>query len=388
MEYSSFERVKSALAHKEADRIPFDLGATGQTGINKIAYSNLRKYLGMEKTSCEISDILQQLARVDEDLIEKLKVDVVGINPSGPIVKGRLTDVNEEGSYYKLVDEWGIKWKMPIEHGHYFDMYEAPLQDITFYDDIKSYKIPDGADEGRFITLRKQVDECVGVKERAFVLGRHYAGIFETASWLRGMENFLCDMAIDRGLAEGLLDLATENKIQYWKKAIETAGENVLVVAEADDLATQNSLLISKDMYRKIIKPRHKRLCEAIRKAAGRNIGIFFHCCGAVKELIPDLIEAGFDILNPIQVSASEIDTKELKRLFGKDIIFWGGGCDTQYILPRGTIQEVKDETKRRIEDLAPGGGFIFATVHNIQSDVPPQNIMAMWETFMEYNKY
>jgi len=167
--------------------------------------------------------------------------------------------------------------------------------------------------------------------------------------------------------------------------ALDVVGDNVLVISEADDLASQNSLLVSANMYRQFIKPRHKKLFSYIKSKAQNKVYIFYHTCGAVKELIPDLIEAGVDILNPVQVNAKGMDSKELKKLFGKDITFWGGGVDTQHILPHGTPQEVRDETKRRIEDLAPGGGFIFNPVHNVQRDVPPENYMAMWETLQEY---
>jgi len=388
MGYTSYTRLQAALQHKEADRIPFDFGGTGQTGINAKVYIKLREYLGLPKKDVVIGDTLQQLAIVDKDVLDLFEVDVETIYPSSPNEPGNSKDVHLDGDHYYWRDEWGIDWKMPLGYGLYFDMYQAPLSEIENIADMKDYFIPDGADPGRFKSMREDVNECVNVREKGCIIGRHYAGIFETASWMRGVENFLCDMVVNKDFAEGLLDIITDNKIDYWAEALKVCGDAPQVIAEADDLATQNSLIISKEMYRKIIKPRHKRLCESVRKLAGRDVSIFYHCCGAMKELIPDLIEAGFDIFNPVQVSAAGMDTKELKRDFGKQITFWGGGCDSQHILPRGTVQEVKDEVKRRIDDLAPDGGYVFASIHNVQSDVPPENIVAMWEAFKENRKY
>ena len=388
MAYTSYDRLGASLMHKEADRITFDFGGTLQTGINNKAYRALRDYLGLPERDIEIADTLQQLAKVDQDVIERLQVDVETIYPGAPDTKGHCSDITEDTRYYYWTDEWGISWKMPKGYGLYFDIMSAPLAGIDTLAGIKDYYFPYGADPGRFRSMKEDTDACVNERKKGCILGRHYAGIFETASWLRGLENFFCDMAANPGFAEGLLDIVTENKIEYWTEALKASGDAPQVISEADDVAMQNGLMISKEMYRRILKPRHKRLCETIRKRAGRHVGIFFHCCGAMKELIPDFVEAGFDIFNPIQVSAAGMDTKELKRDFGKDITFWGGGCESQHILPRGTVQEVKDEVKRRIDDLAPGGGFVFASIHNIQADVPPENMVAMWEAFQENCKY
>jgi len=179
-----------------------------------------------------------------------------------------------------------------------------------------------------------------------------------------------------------------EVKMTYWARALELVGTNVMMVSEADDLASQDRCLVSPTLYRKLIKPRHTKLFAFIKRQAQAPVKIFYHSCGAIAALIPDLIESGIDVLNPVQVSAAGMDTKALKKQFGKDLTFYGGGVDTQQVLPRGTPQQVRDEVKRRLDDLAPGGGFIFNTVHNIQADVPAENIMAMWETVREYGVY
>jgi uroporphyrinogen decarboxylase len=188
-------------------------------------------------------------------------------------------------------------------------------------------------------------------------------------------------------MAEAILDITFRFRLAYWSKALEEVGDLVDVVVEYDDLGSNTSLLISPQMYRKYLKPLHKALFEFIKSHS--RASIFLHSCGAVYPLIPDFIEAGIDILNPIQVSATDMgDGKKLKQEFGKDITFWGGGVNTQSILPRGTTKEVKEDVRRRIGEFAPGGGYVFAAVHNIQPDVPPENIIAMLEAWKEFGKY
>jgi uroporphyrinogen decarboxylase len=346
----------------------------------------LRQYLGLPEVKIEIEDPIQQLARVHEDVKARLQVDVYGINPSKP--RGISTPSWSENGYDKLVDEWGIEWWKPQDGGLYYDMRRHPLADIDTVEGLARYRFPDPLDPARYAGMAERADELMNRRQLAYVLGRNAPGIFEIALWMRGFENFFCDMIANQAFAEALLDAIAEVKMKYWAHALELVGKNVMIVSEADDLASQNCVLVSPDLYRKLIKPRHTKLFAFIKKHAATEVKIFYHSCGAVSSLLPDLIESGIDILNPVQVSAAHMDTRELKRQFGKDITFYGGGVDTQRVLPRGTPAEVRDEVKRRVEDLAPGGGFIFNTVHNIQADVPPENIMAMWEAVHEFGVY
>jgi uroporphyrinogen decarboxylase len=262
------------------------------------------------------------------------------------------------------------------------------MSDVETLEDLKKWEWNDPTDPVRFVNMRSDAYRIVFQEETPYLLGRHFAGIFETSLWLRGIENFLCDLHANPGFAESLLDIITEMKIQYWEKALEAVGDNVMIVTEADDLGTQESLMLSPEMYRRFLKPRHTKIHALIKKKAKKQVKIFFHSCGAIYDIVPDLIESHIDILNPWQVSAhGMVDTKKFKQEFGKDITIWGGGCDSQRVLNLGTPQEVRDETKRRIDDLAPGGGFVFTPVHNIQGEVPPENIMAMWETWDEYGR-
>jgi len=386
--WTSHDRVKATLEHREPDRVPFDLGGSVLTGINVIAYGKLRKYLGLPEKPIEIYDAATQLARVDQDMLDRLSVDVRSVDPGLAASSPLATEVVNEGDYYAFDDEWGITWKMPVKGGHYFDMQAHPLADAESVADLERFPWPDPLDAARFETMKQRADRFVSNEKKAYILGRHAAGIFEVALWMRGFENFFVDLAVNPSFASALMDIITEQKMRYWEHALDTVGENALIISEADDLATQRGPMVSLDMYREFIKPRHRRLFEHIKQKAQSRVYIFYHSCGAVADMIPDLIEEGIDILNPIQVSTPGMDTAELKKRFGKDITFWGGGIDTQQVLPRGTPQQVRDEVKRRIEDLAPGGGFVFNTVHNIQGDVPPENIMAMWETLQEFGVY
>lgn len=205
-------------------------------------------------------------------------------------------------------------------------------------------------------------------------------------SWLRGMEQFFMDMATNKKLANYLLDRVTEGACTAWENSLAEIGDLLDVAHTGDDLANQLAPMISMDMFEELLKPRYRKIIDIIKKHTDARIS--FHTCGSVYKFIPHLIDIGVDIFNPVQVSAADMDTKKLKKEFGDDIVFWGGGCDTQRVLPYGTRDEVREEVKRRIDDLAEGGGFVFNQVHNIQAGVPPENIMAMYETLAEYGKY
>lgn len=342
--------------------------------------------MGFEERPIKTFQLVTQLAEIDEDVHSVLKTDVRPVVPwSGTMDE---TKVKTEEKYYVYSDPWGITWKMPKDHGLYYDMTAHPLSEVSDISEVIDYFTRNPIISHVPEEMKTLAEKYLYKEQKAIIVGRDSGGLLEMALWLRGFENFFMDLAINPSFAAGLLDIILEIKCRYWEKALKLLGENAFIVSEADDLGTQHGLLISREMYQKLIKPRHKRLFDFIRNTAASKVYIHFHSCGAIKPLIPDLIEVGVDILNPVQVSARDMDTKELKRLYGKDITFWGGGIDTQHTLPYGTPEEVREETKRRIEDLAPGGGFIFSTVHCVQAGVPPQNFMAMWETLQEYGEY
>lgn len=381
----SYERVVKSLQHEEPDIIPFDLGANANTGIHREAYISLKEVLSFKNKEIEVLDIITQKAKLEEKVKDKMKIDIDGIFPSQPT--NWEFKRTEDKKYYYFIDEFGIKWRMPKENNLYYDMYQHPLQDIKNSKDIVQYEFIDPKDDTRFRQFEEKILSA-DKNKRFYMINSNSPGIFELSLWLRGFENFFMDLAGNKQIAETLLDKILYYKMQYWEKALEYVNNKIIVIGEADDLGTQNNTIISPGMYREFIKPRHKKLFSFIKKQADGKAFIFFHSCGSIKELIPDLIEAGVDILNPLQYNAENMDLKELKNEFGSDLVFWGGGIDTQNILPYGTPAEVKEETKRNIHVLAPGGGFIFTTVHNIQADVPSENIIAMWEALQKYGKY
>lgn len=377
---NSRERVQQALNHREPDHVPFDLGGTGLTTIHVTAYRNLRQYLGLPRVEPRVAYMAEQLAAVDEDLAERLEADV---RPAQPGTSSRFEYVfRDEGDYEAYFDEWGIGWRKPREHGFYYDMYYHPLATADSLEEFKAYPFPDPLDKQRFAGLRAQAEAAVA-KGKAVVLAGPCAGITEVCAWLRGFEQFYVDLALNPGFVTVMLDRLVEFKCAFWQRALAEVGDLVDVVVEADDLAGQRSLLMAAEVYRRLIKPWHARLFRFIKAQA--PVKIFFHSCGAIRPLIPDLLDAGIDILNPVQISAAGMDLRELKQEFGRDLVFWGGGVDTQRVLDSASPEEIKQHVRQNIEALAPGGGFIFAAVHDIQANVPPQNIMAMWEAWKEY---
>jgi len=380
------ERLLAALQHREPDRVPFDLGSTGVTGVHRIAYRNLLAHLGMETDGVRICDPIQQLAEVDEEVLRRFGVDTRGVRPRPSSSWSLKIETEKGGKYTHFTDEFGIRWSMPRQGGLYYDMTSHPLEGATTEEEIESHPFPDPQDPARVAGLREEAERLAD-EGWAVVLNGPGEGPFERALWLRGFERFFIDLIRSPALALALLDRLVDFRIKFWELLLREVGDLAQVVIEGDDLATQRGLMISPEMYRKYLKPRHKRVFSFIKERAP-HVKIFFHSCGAVYELIPDLIEVGVDILNPVQLSAAGMDPRKLKREFGAALTFWGGGVDTQRVLPRGTPEEVKAEVKRRIEELAPGGGFVFATVHNIQADVPPENILAMWEALQEYGVY
>jgi uroporphyrinogen decarboxylase len=382
---NSRKRVQLALDHREPDRVPFDLGGTVVTGINVNAYRNLRRYLGLPEIEPTIVDILQQIAKVDDDVMDRMAVDVRNVSPRSSATY--RIEIHDCGDYTCFHDEFRIGWRMPKDGGHYYDMYEHPLSgDQVTPDDVDRFPWPDPLDPARFAGLKEAAQRVLRDEQRAVVIGSMSAGIMEIYAWLRGFQDHFTDLAGNPKLAARFLDRILEMHLAYWGRVLEIVGDDIDVAMTADDMAGQQAMLISPRTYRNLCKPRHKELFEFIHKHSRAKI--FFHSCGAIRPVIPDLIEIGCDILNPVQVSAAGINTRELKKEFGRDLVFWGGGVDTQVILGSGTPEQVREETRRRIEDLMPGGGFVFNTVHNIQGNVPPQNIVAMWETLQKFGRY
>jgi uroporphyrinogen decarboxylase len=378
------ERVIRALDHREPDRVPIDLGATIVSSIVKKSYIDLKGYLGTTVGEIKMLDHIQQLPYVDEALLERFAVDFRLVQLPSATAPG--LSVFEEGGYYAFIDRWGSKLHMPKQGGLYFDWVDFPIKEPTLAAlDHYAWPRPDPPELNA--QLAEQAKYLYDKTDYALVgSGVIGGGIFEQPARMMGMQNFLMALVAEPRFADRLMEGITDIYIESCNNYLDQVGEYIQVFTYWDDVNTQNGWLIRPELYRKMIKPKQRRLVDAIKKKT--NAKIFFHGCGAVYDLIPDLIDVGFDILNPVQVSARGMDTKNLKRAYGKDITFWGGGVDTQSVLPFGTPEQVADEVRRRIDDLAPGGGFVFAAVHNIQAFVPPQNIVTMFDTAREHGHY
>lgn len=389
---NSRERVALALSHKEPDRIPIDLGGTIVSSITKPAYLELKRYLGMpledlaaaEGAGLRMLDYVQQLPYLDEELLQRFQVDFRLVQLPAATAPG-LT-VFREGNYYAFIDRWGSKLHMPVDGGLYYDWVDFPIKEPTM-EALDAYRWPEPDPPEYQAALGRQAKHLYETTDYALVgSGVIGGGIFEQPARTMGLPDFLMALVTEPAFADRLMGRITDIYIESCNRYLDQVGPYIQVFTFWDDVCGQDGWLIRPDIYVKMIKPKQRRLVEAIKKKTDAKL--FYHSCGATFDLIPHLIDIGFDILNPVQVSARGMDTRRLKATFGKDITFWGGGVDTQRVLPFGTPAEVRDEVRRRIDDLAPGGGFVFAAVHNIQAFVPPENIVTAFDTALEYGRY
>jgi uroporphyrinogen decarboxylase len=379
---NSRERMLASFSHHEPDRLPLDLGSTQVTGIHAVAYRNLRAALGLPPVEPTICDAVQQLVLPDDDLVEKLGVDVRGLFP----LNSHNWNIRDEdaGAYWAYHDEWGITHYRPKTDGLYYSVVASPLSDSGMTPDrVRAYAWPHTGDPRRIAGLR---DLARSYRDRgqAVMIKGVLAGIFEMSQRVRGMQNIMMDLVSDPDLAGAFLDKMVELKIAFWEMALPQLGDLIDVISEADDYGTQESQLVSPRMFRQLFKPRLATLFKRIKQLAP-NAKLFFHSDGNLRPILPDLIEIGVDILNPIHITAKGMEPVALKKDFGKDLVFWGGAVETQTVLPFGKPQEVKDNVRRNLDALAPGGGYVFNTIHNIQADVPPQNMLALYEALREY---
>ena len=379
---TSRDRVRAALSHREPDRIPFDLGGTRVTGIHARAYERLRPALGLEPRPARIVDLTQQLAEVEPDVLAALEADVRLVSPRG--AAGYRREVTERDGHRTYTDEWGVGRRMPVDGGLYYDSYAPPLYGDIDMAAVDAYAWPDAADPARYAGMGEEARRYAEDEGRAVGVGSICGGLTEGLFKLRGFEEGYMDLAGDPALARRVMERVLEVKLAYWERALPEVGEHADVLVEADDLGGQDRTLFSPRTYRELVKPLHRELFDYLH--ARTDARVFFHTCGAVRELVPDLIEIGVDILNPVQVSAARMDTAELKREFGRDLVFWGGGVDTQRVLGAGSPDDVRAEVLHRVDDLRGDGGFIFAAVHNIQPNVPAANILAMRAALREAN--
>ncbi len=371
------ERVRLALERKEPDRVPLDLGSTGNTGITAGAYRRLLNYFGIE-AEVIVWDRMQQLAYPDERVLLRLGIDTRGLWLSGP---DNRPDRQLEGDSYE--DEWGVVRSRP-PGGYYYDLVRSPLAGDVTASDLKSYPWPDPEDPGRVRGLR---EKARAIREHTpFALVVHGSpGFITRAQYLRGFEDWFTDLIAQPDLAGAVMDYTLEYQMALTRVVLREAGEYADVVMFGDDLGVQGGPMVSPAIYRRLIKPRQAKLFDLLHSMTGAKL--LYHTCGSVYELVDDLIEIGVEVLNPVQVAAAQMDSARLKRRFGDRLAFWGG-IDTQHVMPRGTPEEVRAEVRRRIRDLGPGGGYVVDTVHNVQADVPPENVCALYQEAARFGTY
>lgn len=384
---TSKERVFQALNHKEADRVPIDFASTHVSGMHKLAYDDIAEKAGLA-TSEKYNFLRSGTAEPKEDMLQKVGSDIRGLWPNKLGEDYWAVESWEDEKDFHILDEWGAKWKKEKDGGLYYSVYECPVEEEEIeMEEIEAYHYPILDNDEKFAGLKEKA-QIIDASGHAIFLENPMCEVFHSQTRVRGYENFFADLMIDPELATYMMEQTAERLFDYFKRALDELRDYPLIVRLSDDLGSQNSLLISPDKYRTMVKPIHKKLIQSIKANAKNDVKIFFHSDGAIKELIPDLIDIGVDILNPIQYSCTGIDPLKLKKEFGKDLCFWGGGIDTQSTFRTGTKEEIIDEVKRNIEAFAPGGGYIFSQIHNFQKGTDPDKFWAVWETIKQYGKY
>ena len=378
------ERVLRALNHQAPDRVPIDLGGN-QTGIHKIAYRNLIDRLGLRE-EIEIMDLVQQLARPSEAVLERLRVDTRYVFAGGAeSFKGGIVRRERGGrTWQDFTDEFGVTWSMPEDRPYYFDISHSPLAGLSV-GEIKAWPFPKGNDPTRFAGLRERALRLRKETPCAVVSG--ISGVvYEICWYMRGLENLMVDLVQQPEAVEAIIDRTLGFWLGWFDLFLKEVGDVVDVVMIGDDLAGQNGPLFSPKIYRSIVKPRQKKLVQFIRSRTQARI--WYHTCGSALAYIPELLDNGVDILNPVQISARGMDPARLKAEFGGRLVFWGGGIDSQKVLPFASPAEVREHVRRNLEAFKPGGGYVFNNVHNIQADVPADNVLAMYDAAYEFGRY
>jgi uroporphyrinogen decarboxylase len=412
---NSRDRILSAIRHKEPDRVPIDMGATPSSGISAIAYGRLKQHLGIHTGKNRVYDVVQQLAQPEDAILDRFQIDVVDL--------GRTFDVHDADWYdVKLFDGCDAQypaWFQPMASADGGWRAHAPdgteiatqLKNMNFFDQtcfpwLEDYPanlaahLPDAmskvhwaalahspwdhaGDHGFWDTLRANTLVLRETTDRAImvVVG---CNLFEWGTFLRRMDNFLMDLVAEPEQVEELLESLMEIHLQTLEKVCKAVGDIADICRFGDDLGTDTGPFMAPATYRSLFKKHHTRLCEYVHQHSSMHT--FLHSCGSIHALLPDLIDAGFDVINPVQTACRDMDAARLKREFGADITFWGGGADTRAVLNHGTPATVREDVLERLKIFAPGGGFVFNTIHNILPDVPPENIVAMFDAIEEFN--
>lgn len=397
---NSRERIRAALNHQPTDRIPIDIGGMGSTGISAIAYNKLKNKLGIN-TPTTIYDIYQQLGWVEPQVREELGGDVFQIHKlrgafdikrdkykDGQMLDGTPCLVpndyspicDEDGN--SLIVKDGITYGKRAKNGLYFDYEHLPYANVETVEDIDNVPLDYFTQEDLNFIEQKAQDAYKNTdKALLFDFGGNILSGGQN-SW--GYEKFFVEMAINPELVHYYLERLTNCHLSNLKNSLDRIGKYIDVINFCDDLGTQQAPQISVQMYREMIKPYHKKQFQFVKKNLP-NVKVFLHSCGAIEPLIPDLIDAGVDILNPVQISASNMDPVALKNKYGKNLVFWGGGADMQTYVNTASVEEIKLHVNKLINIFSKDSGFVFSQVHNIQADVSPEKILAIYNTAKNY---
>jgi uroporphyrinogen decarboxylase len=410
---NSRERVLASIRHTEPDGLPVDLGATPSSGISAIAYDKLLRILPFQDKRNWVYDVVQQVAQPSDEVLDYFRIDTVDIGrtfntrdsdwydytlPNGSIAQQPIwfhPHKQENGSFlvYKGGEAIAVMPATAISYDQtvypflngYPEQYGSNLDEAMgrIHWAALAHSPWDHASEPDFwVRLRANALELRATSDRAIVLSAG-CNLFEWGTFVRRLDNFIMDLKRAPAEVERFLDALMVRHLSSLEKICGAVGDVVDIIRLGDDLGMNTGPLMGPETYRKLFKPRHTILCNFIKTHS--KMHTFIHSCGSIYKLIPDLIEAGFEILNPVQTNARDMQPDRLKKEFGSSVTFWGAGADTRSVLNQGTPEQVKDHVRANIEVLAPGGGFIFNTIHNILPDVPPQNIVAMYEAIDEY---
>ena len=402
---TSRERVLTALNHREPDHVPIDCSGHRSSGISALLYPKLRQYLGLPPRPIRVYDIIQQLAILDDDVLDYFGIDTIELGRG-------FAQRDEDWAPWILPDgtacevpSWSIperepkRWVIRSESGRVI----AQMPDGALYFEQTCYPffekddldaIPQAQAESMWTAIASPPGPLVQVaggdevfregarqlreKTTRAILGLFGGNLLEMGQFLYRNDGFLLLLAENPDQAHAFLDRIVESHLKNLEHFLGVVGPSIDIIVFGDDLGMQSGPQISPAMYREFFKPRHKLMWNRAKQLA--NVKVMLHCCGGVRELLPDLIDAGLDAINPVQISCSGMDVGGLKKEFGKEMVFWGGGCDTQRILPQGTPDEIQRHVRHQVAILQRGGGFVFQQVHNVLADAPPENVVAMFE--------
>lgn len=405
---NSRERIQTAIAHREPDMVPIDFNGHRSSGIMAQAYVRLREALGLPPSKLYIYDFIQQLALVEDDVLDIIGADVVEVGHDFYKDTSYWQDWNlPDGTPCKIPafckpEKIGDDWVVYGDEGQviciqkkgtlFFEQTCFPLYNNNDenFDQLEYYlnqimwcrigipPAPAGLDaEG--LKVRHDTARSLRQSTDRAIYGTFGGNLIEIGEFAFRIDNFLYQLADNPRRIHKFLDKLTELHLSNMDKYLSAVGEYIDIIGFGDDLGMQTGPQISVKMYREFFKPRHKILWNHAKELCP-HLKVSLHCCGGVYPLLPDMIEAGLDIINPVQFNCADMQIDRLKREFGKDLVLWGGGCDTQNILINGAPEQVYQHVIDQVSILSPGGGYVFQQVHNILADVPPENIVAMFE--------